>query len=208
MEQNLLFEAKNIEDAVALAKHELGFDGGELPYTVLEGEKSGPFPWSSEKVKIEVPPLQVIRTLGIVKSLVQKAGVAAEYEVVSGISQHVINIDSEDRGLLIGFQGATLEAVQYLTNIIYNKQYEEKCRVIIDIGGYRQEKHSQLIEQAAGLIEKVRLTGERARMANVNSYDRRSIHLLVSEHDDLISYSEGDDRKKDIFIAPKPDSEA
>ena len=58
-------------------------------------------------------------------------------------------------GILIGKHGQTLDSLQYLTNLVANKNSNERVRVIIDVEDYRDRRIETLNRLAARLADKV-----------------------------------------------------
>ena len=200
MEKELIFEGKTLENALEKAQEELGVGAGDLSYSLVEDESGGLFSLGSDKVVIRVEPSHVDRARKIVESIVSRMGFTANYSVSMEEKRIFVNIDCPQKGLLIGRHGATLEALQGLVNIIFNKDKDEYVKIIIDVDGYRSKKKEELVHQVEKIMVRVKQSGRPVKLPQVNSYDRRTIHMLISEKDDFVSYSEGEGKLKDIYI--------
>lgn len=67
-------------------------------------------------------------------------------------------LHGDDMGILIGKHGQTLDSLQYLTNLVANKNSNERVRVIIDVEDYRDRRIETLNRLAARLADKVKRT--------------------------------------------------
>ena len=130
-------------------------------------------------------------------------GVNLTIEVSS--DDEIINLDipaSEDSSLLIGRNAETLRSFQYLVSQALRNNNAAISRVNVDIAGYKQQRAEKVAEQARGWIEEVRSTGD-SHVARINAADRRIVHQVATEYDDIRTFSEGEGRDRAIIIAQK-----
>ena len=110
-------------------------------------------------------------------------------------------VGSELRGL-IGANGATLDALQELVRLAVQQQTGARSRLMLDVGGYRQERRAQLAELARNTANSVRETGEPARLTAMNPFERKVIHDVVATIDDVRSESEGEEPQRRVVVHP------
>ena len=84
-----------------------------------------------------------------------------------------------DMGILIGKHGQTLDSLQYLTNLVANKNSAERVRVIIDVEDYRDRRIETLNRLAYRLADKVKRSGERVALEPMNPHERKIIHMAL-----------------------------
>lgn len=104
--------------------------------------------------------------------------------------------------ILIGRGAETLRALQYLTSTTLRNRDAGLARVNIDIAEYKKQRADKVAAQAREWIESVRTTGD-SYVANLNAADRRIVHHVASEYDDIRTFSEGEGRDRRIVIAQK-----
>jgi spoIIIJ-associated protein len=109
----------------------------------------------------------------------------------------VVNIGS---GQLIGRRGQTLDAIQELLRCAIQRRFERRCRVIIDIEGYRQRRLEKLLDKAAEAVEDALETGEEQRLEPMDVYERKAIHHLVAEREGVTSSSRGREPTRRVII--------
>lgn len=109
---------------------------------------------------------------------------------------------TEESSVLIGRNGETLRALQYMVSTGLRNQNAELVRVNVDIADYKKQRAEKLAEQARGWIEEVRRTGD-SHVARINAADRRIVHQVATEYEDIRTFSEGEDRDRAIVIAQK-----
>lgn len=113
-----------------------------------------------------------------------------------------ITITGENLGILIGRHGDTLDALQYLTSLVCNRVEGVYYRITLDCGNYREKREEALKELAAKISAKVKRTGRSQILEPMNPYERRIIHSVVSDIEDVISKSKGDEPNRRIVIIP------
>lgn len=109
---------------------------------------------------------------------------------------------TEESSVLIGRGGETLRALQYMVSTALRNKDAELVRVNVDVADYKKQRNDKLAEKARGWIEEVRKTGD-SHVANLNAADRRIVHRVASEYEDIQTFSEGEGRDRTITIAQK-----
>ena len=142
----------------------------------------------------------------ILENLLTRLGFEATIEETEMETGSLLNVKTEDDpGRLIGRQGRTLSALQYLTNRLLIVQDKEAPKVTVDGGNYRTENTENLVKTAKEAAEKTRRWGEVVELAPMNAYDRRVVHQALTEVEDVTTESiEGEDtNNKVILVRPK-----
>ena len=105
-------------------------------------------------------------------------------------------------GFLIGQRGDNVRSLQYLTSTALKNQNFAHTRVNVDVADYKKQRAEKLAEKAKEWIEQVRSTGD-SYVANLNAADRRIVHGVAAEYDDIQTFSEGEGRERHLIIAQK-----
>lgn len=143
------------------------------------------------------------------REFLQKVFAAMKIEVVMEkfISKQdgsiTFRLHGDDMGILIGKHGQTLDALQYLANLVANKNSEERVRVIIDVEDYRDRRVETLTRLANRLAEKVRRTGERVALEPMNPHERKIIHMALQGDKKVTTLSEGEPPYRHVVIELK-----
>jgi len=116
---------------------------------------------------------------------------------------YYIEVKGVDSRVVIGKRGQTLDALQYLTNLVTNKGAEEYKRVIIDVEGYRSRREKTLEQLAVKLAKKVLTTSRSARLEPMNPYERKVIHATLQQVDGVTTKSEGEEPYRRVIIERK-----
>lgn len=126
-------------------------------------------------------------------------------EVEASITDDVIELSvpsNDDNSILIGRGAETLRSLQYIISTTLRNQQAAVVRVNIDIADYKKQRAEKLAEKAREWVEKVRETGD-SHVARLNAADRRVVHKVAGEFDDIETFSEGEGRDRRIIIAQK-----
>lgn len=117
-----------------------------------------------------------------------------------GIDVIVPNTDSSS--VLIGRNGETLRSIQYLLSTVLRNNEAITSRVNLDIADYKKQRAEKIAAQAREWIEGVRTTGD-SYIARIGAADRRVVHQVATEYEDIQTFSEGEGRDRRIVIAQK-----
>ncbi len=109
---------------------------------------------------------------------------------------------SDSNSILIGRGAETLRALQYMVSTALRNSDATLVRVNIDIADYKKQRAEKIAADAREWIEEVRSTGE-SHTAHLNAADRRVVHQVAAEYEDIETYSEGEGRERSIVIAQK-----
>lgn len=134
---------------------------------------------------------------------VMKIDVAMEKFINKNDGSVTFKLHGSDMGILIGKHGQTLDALQYLTNLVANKNSAERVRVIIDVEDYRDRRVETLTRLASRLADKVKRTGERVALEPMNPHERKIIHMALQGDRRVTTLSEGDEPHRHVVIELK-----
>jgi spoIIIJ-associated protein len=107
--------------------------------------------------------------------------------------------------LLIGSQGATIDAIQYLANVSLNVERAEDSQTgyIVELNGYRHQRAIELKVVADEAASLVRATGQEVVLPAMSSAERRQIHSffeLDEDYSDLSTYSRGQEPDRRLVV--------
>ena len=114
-----------------------------------------------------------------------------------------VHIDDEDNsGLIIGRDGQTITALQYLANRIISKAWPQSPRIQLDAGDYRQKQEEQLLSVAQFLSEKAKKSGKVQSTRPLSSFHRRVVHMALQNDRGVQTRSKGEGHMKRVLILP------
>jgi spoIIIJ-associated protein len=111
-------------------------------------------------------------------------------------------LSSEQIDLLIGKKGETIDSIQYLANALLNIGVEEDQHRLftVELNGYRIRRQAELFAIAQKVAAKVRLTGEPEELKYLSSAERRQIHSLLQDAQDLETESQGQEPNRRLVV--------
>ena len=112
-----------------------------------------------------------------------------------------INLMGEDGGVLIRRGGEALQALQHVVATTFRRQLGDDNRIIVDCNSFRRDKDAELRQMAKYMAEKARTSGMPQEMGPLNPYERRIVHLAISEDPGASSESIGDAFMKTVIIS-------
>lgn len=199
----LEIEAKNKSDAQKLASELLGIPEDDLEF---ETEGSGLLGMMSRKpvlvrVKARKDPGDEALIKGVLLTLIHKMGMDADIEDFEDTDEnYIIHIDSDDSGIIIGRQGKTLDAVQFLLNLLVTPELKKKKRVLVDVARYRERRKKKLNKLARSVADRVAKSGRSVLLESMNPYERRIVHLTLEEDSRVTTRSEGNGLYKRVRV--------
>ena len=202
------FEGKTTEEAIENAAVHFQAPPEELEIEIVSVGSPGIFGLGGRKARIraarraepEDDLLPLAREiLEQVLAKMQEPGTVTATQEEDRIN---LLIATADAGLLIGKQGQTLDALQYLVTKMVAKQTRRKVRIAIDVEAYRARHHEALALLAQKYGEKVKRSGRPITLNPMNPYDRRIVHLALQEDKDLKTISRGEGLYKKVVISP------
>ncbi|WP_376778536.1 Jag family protein [Phytoactinopolyspora halotolerans] len=113
----------------------------------------------------------------------------------------VVSIVGDGLDPLIGSDGEVLEALQELTRLAVWRETGMRTRLMLDVGGFRARRRSELVELAKRAVEAVRSTGEPESLGAMTPFERKVVHDAVAEAG-LRSESEGVEPRRYVVVLP------
>jgi len=156
----------------------------------------------SERPKDLVPAVES-DAADFLKILFDNMGIEVEIESLKNDECFYIEITGKDSRTVIGKRGQTLDSIQYLTNLVVNKEREEYIRTIIDVEGYRSRREKTLEQLGAKLARKVQKTGRSVKLEPMNPYERKVIHSTLQGLDGIVTRSEGEEPYRRVIVEKK-----
>ncbi|NEZ47859.1 protein jag [Clostridium niameyense] len=195
---------KNIEEAIDNALRELNTSREKIEVNIIdEGSKGflnliGVRP---AKVNVKLKKDYIKEARDFLKNVLYNMNIKAEIDIKEEKDIIKINLCGKDMGIIIGYRGETLDALQYLVSLVVNKDHDcDYKRVVLDTENYREKREQTLKRLARRLSEKVKSTGKLVKLEPMNPYERRIIHSELQNDFCIETYSEGDEPFRKVVI--------
>lgn len=115
----------------------------------------------------------------------------------------VVKINGDNISHLIGYRGATINALQVLATAIANKHSTSKTVVIVDVGDYREKRKKILEDLAEKISQRVIKTRKSITLDPMTAYERKVIHTKLQNSDKVKTFSKGEEPYRKVVITLK-----
>jgi spoIIIJ-associated protein len=202
------FDGKSTEEAIENACANFQVSPEQLEIEIVSVGSPGIFGLGGRKAKIraalreESEELLLSSAKEILETILERVQEQATVSVHQEDDRISLRIETEDAGLLIGKQGQTLDALQYLVTKMLAKKSRRKVRITIDVEAYRARHNEALAHLAQKYGEKVKKSGRPIILSPMNPYDRRIVHMALQGDKELKTMSRGEGLYKKVVISP------
>lgn len=139
----------------------------------------------------------------LTQELLTKLEIKAEVTVSDNDGATLVTLETEEGGILIGYHGRNLESLQILLGQMVFKTLGTWERVVVTVGDYRQRREQEMKEMALQSAEKVVETKEPVVLVGLTPAERRTVHMVLTEHPEVMSESSGEGRDRKLTIKLK-----
>jgi spoIIIJ-associated protein len=198
-----------VDEAIANALAEINLPLESVIVQILDKGARGSDEEEERLAKIRVSekpsPENGIKAKDFLKTLLSLMGIQCEvtYKIHgNSILLEVWNVP--DGGILIGYRGVTLNALQCLVNQFMNKNWkpgEERVDVEVDTQEYRQRRKRMLSRMVNDAIAKIESTGKSVELEPMFDVDRKFVHILIRDRKGITSVSEGEGESRHIILS-------
>lgn len=204
---------RTVEEAVEAALQQLGATRDQVDVEVLEeGARGFLGILGSREARVRVrlqfrPDEQNRKAREFLEGLLIRMSMECGLETRFGDDEILhVNITGPDMGNLIGRRGQTLQALQYLVNVVANRGEAQYQRILLDAEGYRERRAEVLRRLARRKARRVQETGQPVALEPMNPWERRIIHMAVRDIEGVETHSEGEEPNRRVIISPAPRS--
>ncbi len=196
------YEGRTYEEALQKCLRTLELDETEIYIDTKELEPS-----ENNKNKIEITVLPKSEVIEYIKEIVQNIGNALISNITTKVSDtnDVLNVSiySDVNPILIGKDGKNLSAIQTIIKQSIFKKFNRNVKITVDIANYKTKKIKNLKYEVTKIAKEVLNSKVEAHLDPMNSYERRIVHTLISEFENLETISEGEEPNRYVVIKYK-----
>ncbi|HEB71866.1 MAG TPA: KH domain-containing protein [Nitrospirae bacterium] len=143
------------------------------------------------------------RAVAFVNGVIDKMNMSGEVKGYRLADRLLIQIDSDNGGLLIGRKGLTLDSLQYLTDIIINKKRESRIRIILDTEHYKERRRFKVFKIATAAADKAVRIHKPVRLFPMNPTERQIVHSSLADDGRVETISEGEGARRRVVVFPR-----
>ncbi len=169
--------------------------------TVIEGE-SQPVA-AAEAGNGSQPSHDADAARDIVQQLLTRMGIHCQVASRATPEAIIVDVTGRDLGVLIGWRGETLRALQTMTNLLASRRLGPDQRVIVDVERYRQRRENTVREIAFRAARQVKMTGDPITLDAMQPFERRAIHLALESDPDVTTMSIGEEPDRRVVVGPR-----
>lgn len=194
-------KGKTVDEAIFAGLKEIGLGIDQVDIEIVqEGSKGFLGIGKSAIVRLIEKEVQTSNVETFLSGLFKLMNVPAKCAVEETEENVTVQISGDTSGVLIGRRGETLDALQYITGLVVNKNKDEYRRILLDSENYRKKREQTLIRLANKLAAKVSKTGKRVSLEPMNPYERRILHATLQKNPSVETYSEGEEPLRRVVI--------
>lgn len=195
---------KTVEEAIKSALLELKVERDKVEIEVLDSGNKGFLNFIGvrpARIKVKVKRDYIKEIDSFLKNILHYMKIEAKIQIKENNNIIKIYLTGPDMGILIGYRGETLDAIQYLISLVINKNHDiEYKKVILDTENYRLKREETLKKLARKVAEKVKRTGRTIKLEPMNPYERRIIHSCLQNDFYVNTYSEGQEPFRRVVV--------
>ena len=143
----------------------------------------------------------------ITEKLLKLLDVDGDFEILEskGSDEESLEIvlNTKDTGVVIGYHGDTLEGLQLVLSLCVARNLGRFVRISIDVGDYKKNRTEFLKILAQETKERALAEGREIAIPELKSWERRIVHLLLKEDNEVISDSQGEGRDRVLVVSPR-----
>lgn len=226
MPKSIIVEGKTTAEAIEKGLKELNATKNMVEIKTIEEEKKRSFYsiLAPRVVKIE---MTLKEEKNIKTATVKKRQINKNLEEIEKISEKIkeffnsilekdvkcdvkiedfcilVKINGDNISHLIGYRGATINALQVLATAIANKYSTSKTVVIVDVGDYREKRKKILEDLAEKISQRVIKTKKSITLDPMTAYERKVIHTKLQNSDKIKTFSKGEEPYRKVVITLK-----
>ncbi len=158
--------------------------------------------WREAAKEFSWPDEPAERVREIVRRIISYLGIRASVDIGESDDELRANVSGPDLGLLIGKHGQTIDSLQFVCSQAAFRGREERKRVVIDAGGYRERREGMLHRQADRAASDALRYGRAVELDSMSASERKVVHVYLQDRTDVETHSEGDDPFRRIVVTP------
>ena len=202
--KTLEMTGKNVNEALENALKSLNLTEDRVEYEVLDEGSKGFLNLIGTKpakilVKVKKDYKEEVRLF--LRNILNSMRVQAEIRIKEENDIIHIDLTGPKMGIIIGYRGETLDALQYLTSLVVNKDHNlHYKKVVLDTENYRKKREETLIRVAEKTAYKVKKIRRPYKLEPMNPYERRIIHSALQDNEYVYTFSEGEEPHRRVVV--------
>lgn len=189
--------AKGVADIEATSSTDTANNANDATHISSFGESC-----KKEKEGLSKETQELIAQKGkqFLDDMFKQMGLSVLIEKMMTKDKITFQVHGENLGILIGKHGQTLDAIQYLTNLVAHKEVSGHCHIVVDVENYRSRREETLINLAKRLAAKVKRNRQKVSLEPMNAFERKIIHSALQGDAHIETSSAGEEPFRYVVI--------
>lgn len=199
-----VFEGKEEKEVLNQALEGMGVTPDDVMYYVTKS-KGGLLKKEVVSVHIATYDNIIAYIKEFLENILKDMGLSVTFESKIRDKQITIKMYSDNNKILIGRNGQTLQALTTIVKQVVYNNINNYPYLILDVENYKEKKIKYLERLAKNIAREVASTKNPVELENMNSYERRVVHNILTDNPDVYTESVGVEPERHVVIKPKED---
>lgn len=199
-----VFEGKEEKEVLNQALEGMGLTPDDVMYYVTKS-KGGLLKKEVVSVHIATYDNIIAYIKEFLENILKDMGLSVTFESKIRDKQITIKMYSDNNKILIGRNGQTLQALTTIVKQVVYNNINNYPYLILDVENYKEKKIKYLERLAKNIAREVASTKNPVELENMNSYERRVVHNILTDNPDVYTESVGVEPERHVVIKPKED---
>ena len=138
-----------------------------------------------------------------IEDLLDRLHVSGSVRVESNENMFDVILETEESGIVIGYHGEALEALQLIFSLMVSKKIGSFVRVNLEVGDYKKNRSEYLERLAMQTKERVLAENKEHILPSIKSWERRVVHLILQDDEEVVSESLGEGKDRVLVVKPR-----
>jgi spoIIIJ-associated protein len=140
---------------------------------------------------------------GVISEFLVKLDVQGDFTLEESDGSMLVVLNTEDSGIVIGYHGEILEAMQLMLSLMVARKIGRFVRITVEVGDYRKNREEYLKQLAEKMKDRAMTEQREQVISQLRPWERRVVHLFFQDDPDVMSESEGEGRERVLVIKPR-----
>lgn len=113
-----------------------------------------------------------------------------------------LNLPAESAGVFVGRHGESLSSLRMIFSLILFQRFNVWPKIHLNVNDYQERREEALREIAESAVEKAVSLKKEIILPNLSSYERRLVHMYLSERTDVKTESRGVPPLRQMVVIP------
>ncbi len=139
----------------------------------------------------------------VIEKVLKALEIDGDFTFSGSVDVVEVNLETQDSGMVIGYHGEILEALQLILSLVVSKKIGRFVRVSIEVGDYKKNRTDWLESLANETKQRVLTEKSQVSLPNLRSWERRIVHVYFQDDPDVVSESVGVGRDRTLVVKPR-----